>query len=81
MNKQQTAVDWLYNQIKIASPEMDVINTDHLFFYRLYRQAKQMEKKQHEETWFDSRIEDNGEAFIGKRVNFEQYYNQTYGTE
>jgi len=76
-NKQQTAVDWLIEQYNLYRPGQ----MPHSKFSEVCEQAKELQKKQHEETWFDSRIENNGEAFIGKRVNFEQYYNQTYGTE
>lgn len=81
-NKQQTAVDWLYTQLKIASSKRDGLNTDHLFFYRLYQQAKQMEKGQQEETFKQSRtakIFEPGMPPVWE--NFEQYYNETYETE
>ena len=47
----------------------------------LIQQAKQMEKDQHDNTWVDSRIEYNGDDYIGKEKTFEQYYNETYGKQ
>jgi hypothetical protein len=41
--------------------------------------AKQMEKEQHEETWFSSRVEDMGDEFKVEQKSFEDYYNETYG--
>ena len=44
-------------------------------------QAKQMEQKQHEETWFSSRVEDMGDEFKVEQKSFEDYYNETYGVQ
>jgi hypothetical protein len=69
---QQTAVEWLFEQIPIEwSSRISAFNA--------YQQAKQMEKEQHENTWIDSRIERNGDDYIGKDKTFEEYYNETYG--
>jgi len=46
------------------------------------RHAKLMvdvEKKQHANTWDDSRVEDKGDNYIGKQKSFNDYYEQTYG--
>ena len=77
---QQTAVEWLFEKIIISSEHTDNINSDRLFFYRLYQQAKQMDKEQHKETFKQSRqakIFEEGMPPVWE--NFEQYYNETYG--
>jgi hypothetical protein len=78
---QQTAVEWLFEKIIISSEHTDNINSDRLFFYRLYQQAKQMDKEQHKETFKQSRqakIFEKGMPPVWE--NFDQYYNETYGT-
>jgi hypothetical protein len=66
---QQTAVDWLH----------EVYNQQGRILTAQFEQAKQMEKEQHDNTWVDSRIEYNGDDYIGQGKTFEQYYNETYG--
>ncbi len=80
---QQTATDWLaekYNYITWMRnrDEMSAETADKLRAQYL-EQAKQMEKEQHDNTWVDSRIEYNGDDYIGQGKTFEQYYNETYG--
>jgi len=66
-NKQQTAVEWLYLQMKKYCDDSNVPND-------LLEQAKEMEKEQHENTWDDSFLfKDDWE------MTFEQYYELTYG--
>lgn len=76
----QTAVEWLFNQIKKSSEKKDNINNDHLFFYRMLEQAKTIEKEQ----MFDY-IKNNyviGENSLKfHKDEFEQYYNETYKTK
>ena len=64
----QTSVEWLFNQIKKSSEKKDNINNDHLFFYRMLEQAKEMEKEQIINALHYFGIE-----------NAEQYYNEKYG--
>ena len=62
---QQTAVDWLVEQLldgKLLMPS-------------LIEQAKQMEEEQHGNTWL------NGQVNVGIKKTFQQYYNETYGTD
>lgn len=72
MNKQQTAVEWLFTLM--VDPNYPIGEQK-----KWFEQALQMEKEQHEDTWLDSRIEDKGDNYIGNEKSFEQYYNQTYG--
>ena len=70
MENKQTAVEWLEEQMIISN---------FLFTKRLFEQAKQMEKEQHEDTWFTAQVE-FGED-LNKRKYFEDYYNETYGKD
>lgn len=69
----QTAVDWLVEKIQHANPTFK--------FDALIREAKAMEKEQMGDTWVDSRIEDNGDEYIGKQKSFEEYFNETFKSE
>lgn len=78
MNKKQTAVEWLIDQIEKSSKKTDNINRDHLFFYRMLEKAKAMEKEQ----IIDANI--SGMEFIPVdpskyKQDAEQYYKETYG--
>ena len=72
---QQTAVDWLQGEIEY-NLFMYPANTDWLPI--LVDKAKEMEKEQHDNTWIESRIEYQGDDYIGKEKTFEQYYNETF---
>jgi len=67
-NKQQTAVEWFWNQL----PEILPFTVDTATAVKLqeaYQQAKEMEKEQIIIAWV------GGKGFL----NGEQYYNETYG--
>ncbi len=72
--KQQTAVEWLVEQL-FWSEQMERIE-------RVVQQAKEMEKEAHEETW--DAAHQTG-RFEGKGIaeenyyTFEQYYKETFG--
>jgi hypothetical protein len=73
----QTAVEWLAEQVEqhlltFGNAQANVLS-------KLKKQAKQIEKEQHADTWLDSRLEDKGDNYIGKEKSFEQYYKETYG--
>ncbi len=70
--KQQTAVEWLIEQLQAPCRTIPS---------HIIEQAKQMEMRQHENTWIDSRIEIKGDDYIGKEKSFEEYYNETYTTK
>jgi hypothetical protein len=69
--KKETAVEWLVSKLSITFQTM---------YEDEIKQAKQMEKKQHEDTWIDSRIEIKGDGYnyIGKEKTFEEYYKQKF---
>ena len=71
---QQTAVEWLEEQLKKQG-----------FLYDLdIEAAKQMEKEHHEQTW---NVAHQAGRFEGKGIaeenwqRFEQYYNETFGKQ
>jgi len=66
-NKQVTAVEWLVEQLEQHHTKIDIKNTV------VFQQAKEIEKQQHQQTaiyFYPSAL---------KRINFEQYYKETYG--
>ena len=71
-NKKQTAVEWLWGQIK---PICDFDNVPD----SILEQAKELEKQQHEETWYDSTLQFDNAAQMTNKKLFEDYYNETYG--
>jgi hypothetical protein len=66
-NKQQTAVDWLFEQIPHEW-------TSTKYAFDAYKQAKEMEKEQHYNTWDESRLAEGWKTF-------QKYYNETYGQQ
>jgi predicted secreted protein len=81
MEKQQTAIDWLINEIKIArklcddlSMEMDIWHTLDVLIAK-EKQAKEMEKQQIEQA-----LNDGKAMVLGNIENksLEQYYNKTF---
>jgi hypothetical protein len=77
----QTAVSQIFAQIKAGRKDTKFWNDSMLVDWLLEQEEryKQMEKDQHEETWFSSRVEDMGDEFKVEQKSFEQYYNETYG--
>jgi hypothetical protein len=72
--KKVSAVEWLEQEYKKWYRKGNPI------ILKLIKQAKQMEEKQHENTWVDSRIEMKGDGYnyIGKEKTFEEYFKQEY---
>jgi hypothetical protein len=68
-NKQQTAVDWLYEKLSTASSDELVGNINSWFIH-----AKEMEKEQIIKARHDGFIS----AFKGRVLPNEQYYNETF---
>jgi len=66
----QTAVEWLYNNLKSHfEHDGDLLEVVQFSF----DQAKAMEKEQMEDSWIDGMNSDNGHFGTS-----EQYYNKTY---
>ena len=69
--KQQTAVEWLYNQLDgFSDEEWGKID-------KAFEQAKQIEKEQIIHAWREG---DNDSMYSSKELDqqAEQYYNETY---
>ena len=71
-NKQQTVVDRIVNLLN-KEGFAPVLTEEEI------KSFKEMEKKQHADTWDDSRLEDMGDNYIGKQESFNEYYNENYG--
>ena len=68
-NNNISAIDWLVQELQLEA------------YPFIIKQAKQMQKEQHSNTWSDSRTEYKGDDYIGKEKSFEEYYNETYNTQ
>lgn len=81
----QTAVEYLFMMLanhNILNHKV-LADNKHLteLTYRIKTDAKQMEKEQMKESWFNSTLQfDNAASMVDKK-EFEQYYNETYGKE
>lgn len=74
MEKKQTAVEWLVDQMKKYNMTVSVHNTSHenvMDFYKAIQQAKAMEKEQ-------IIIAYQSERYPCSDSDAEQYYNETY---
>ncbi len=71
--KQQTAVDFFYNEVWLCF--MNKLSwTECVRLTKIKEQAKEMEKEQHENTWYAG----DEDAAIHE---FEYYWKETYGGE
>lgn len=81
-NIKQTAVEFLFESLSKNNYYRDIgyitesnyMSTNDYIFNK----AKQMEKKQHNETWDESRMCDMGDGYLGKQKTFEEYYNEHF---
>jgi len=73
-NKQQTAVEWLFGQIPGACKSSKGAHD-------ALEQAKEMEKQQHATTWDKAmdNLDARGGNMVRAWVDFDDYYNETYG--
>jgi hypothetical protein len=70
----QTAVDFLYKFVLLNLSHEQQVKYDGLF-----QQAKQMEKEQHDLTFARGSMTGYSNANGYESVDFEQYYDKTYG--
>jgi hypothetical protein len=63
-NKQQTAVEWLMKEMS----KTYIFNQDD---FDMFKQAKQMEKQQHKNTWTDSRL--RGDLYQNQIFYYESF--------
>jgi len=76
MDKQQTAVEWLVEQLQKTRDYQRVINEANQSgssVRDVIKQAKEMEKEKLEDAWVE------GVKNWNPSKSFEQYYNETYG--
>jgi len=82
MMAQQTAVEWLEQHIKELETKLFNFEVSPLesptIREGLYKQAKQMEKEQITEAWYDGGI--NGMGLFETNTG-EEYYNKNYKTK
>jgi len=84
-NKQQTAVEWLAEQMEILHYDYwaEHISKDekNQRLKQLKEQAKEMEKEQHGKTWDKSmdNLDSRGGNMVRAWVDFDEHYNETYG--
>ena len=86
-NKQQTAVDIIYQGIsdKIVMQDTNkaliCIHISHDDFLKLHRQAKAMHKEEHGKTWDKSldNLKARGMNEMRAYTDFDEYYNETFG--
>jgi hypothetical protein len=80
-NKQQTAVEFLIEQLSKTRDWQRVINEvnqSSTAVRDVIMEAKAMEKDQHEKTWAKSRIEKEIHEWYMCEKTFNEYYNETY---
>ncbi len=75
MEKQQTAVEWLFQEV-----ELKCKNKLGPTFAELFQQAKEMEKEQIRLTYMlgQDAIVKKFNLTINRRINSLQYYNETF---
>lgn len=76
-NKTLTSVEWLIS--KLTEKPIEDINDE--YWFGIIGQAKELEKQQHEETWYDSTLQFDNAAQMTNKKLFEDYYNDTYGEQ
>ena len=86
-DKSQTAVEWLFNMIKLKADSIPTNTSDnrrakgvYVDCLMLIKEAKDMEKEQHGNTW-DSAIhahDDRGHVHARSIVDFDEYFEDTY---
>ena len=76
-NKQQTAVEWFYDEMIKFLKLRSKYSTDR----EIFKQAKEMdrEQKKHAYDWGETNGADECNGDGATHENFEQYYQETYG--
>ena len=72
-NNMKTAVEWLEAYLKKFNHIQESLS-----LRKAFEQAKEMEKEQHQETWFESTKQFDNAAEMTYRKEFEQYYKETF---
>ena len=74
----QSSIDWIYNNLKSHfEHDGDLLETVKMSF----EQAKAMHKEEHGQTWDKSmeNFEARGRNEMRAWVDFDEYYNETFG--
>ena len=80
----QTAVEWLVDQLKSTRKKYMGFKNIDIDYQEIIKQAKEMEKEQHNETWD---IAHQAGRFEGKGIaennwqTFETHWNETFKSE
>ena len=72
----ETAVEWIEGYLKKFNHIQESLS-----LRKAFEQAKEMEKQQHQKTWFESTTQFDNSAEMTYRKEFEQYYNETFKSE
>lgn len=71
MSKQDTAVSKIINELKSLGIYTPTLQT-------ICEQNKELEKQQHEKTWFDSTMQFANESEMINKKYFDDYYTETF---
>jgi hypothetical protein len=82
----QTAVEWYCEKSVALSEDLRTGRINFIEWFKeqadILKQAKDMEKQQHKQTWFDSIAQFDNAAKMTYKKDFEQYYNnKTFKSE
>jgi hypothetical protein len=81
----KTAVEWLFNQLSINNITLDKGTKAHCEMeQKILEQAKEMEKKQHYQTWnnaYDKGTRDRLEKVVDPVGDADTYFKETFKTE
>jgi len=81
MEKKQTAVEWLLNNL-LMNGLLRLTKEQHTLYQEFKEQAKQMEKEQIEDAHIEGqRVFDEHPHTQWTTDQAEQYWNETYGTD
>ncbi len=82
---EKTAIELLIEQIKSKADSLPYNTKENRIAKGIYvdclmmaKQAKEMEKQQIKNAWFDSTIQFDNSAEMTYKKDFEQYYNDTF---
>jgi len=70
----KTAIDWLFEKLFQEREDGQLLYQLEEDIVGLFEQAKEMEKQQIEDAFYQTEIDE-----FGDELSFEQYYNETYG--
>jgi hypothetical protein len=84
-NNKQSSVDWFANeswQLKVQLDNQEISVDEYAVAYvRLLYKAKAMHREEQGKTWDTAmdNLKARGENYVRAYVDFDEYYNETYG--